>query len=105
MRIANDNDQSMIERLVPETVGGVKGTLPVLDIGEAVVIGDALLLSNRLKFDAPQIQPTSTTQPYWSMWTEQPSSRDAIDAGVEALRNQSRDELGTAGASPAAPYS
>jgi uncharacterized protein len=102
MRIANDHDQSMIERLIPETVGGVKGTLPVLDIGEAVVIGDALLLSNRLKFDPPEVQPSSTTQPYWSMWTEQASSRDAIDAGVEALRNQSRDQAGAAGSSPAA---
>ncbi len=95
MRIANDHDQSMIERLVPETVGGVKGILPVLDIGEAVVIGDALLLASRLKLDPPEVRPTSTTQPYWSMWAEQPSSRDAIDAGVEALRNQSRDETGT----------
>ena len=88
MRIANDHDQAMVERLAPETVAGVKGGLPVLDVGEAVVIGDALMLTSRVKFDAPRAKPTSATQRYWSMWSEQPSSRHAINAGVEALRNQ-----------------
>ncbi len=88
MRIANDHDQAMVERLAPETVAGVKGVLPVLDVGEAVVIGDALMLTSRVKFDAPRAKPNSATQRYWSMWSEQPSSRPAINAGVEALRNQ-----------------
>jgi hypothetical protein len=90
MRVANDQDQAMIERLAPETVAGVKGVLPVLDVGEAVVIGDALMLTSRVKFDAPRAKPNSATQRYWTMWSEQPSSRDAINAGVEALRNQLR---------------
>ena len=61
MRTANDRDQAIVERLISDTIPGVKGVLPVLDIGEAVVIGDALLLPNRLKFDAPETPPTSTT--------------------------------------------
>jgi hypothetical protein len=84
----------MVERLISDTMPGVKGVLPVLDIGEAVVIGDALLLPNRLKFDAPETPPSSTTQPYWTMWTERPSTREAIEDGVEALRNQARDNSG-----------
>ena len=90
MRVANDEDQAMIERLAPETVAGVKGVLPVLDIGEAVVIGDALMLTSRVKFDTPRVKPSSATQRYWSMWSRTPSSSDAIKAGVEALRNQLR---------------
>jgi Helicase HerA, central domain len=90
MRVANDQDQAMIERLAPEMVAGVKGVLPVLDVGEAVVIGDALMLTSRIRFDMPRLKPSSATQRYWSMWSEQPSSRDAINAGVEALRNQLR---------------
>ena len=91
MRTANDRDQAMVERLISDTIPGVKGVLPVLEIGEAVVIGDALLLPNRLKFDPPEVAPASTTQPYWTLWTERPSTRDAIEDGVEALRNQARD--------------
>jgi uncharacterized protein len=90
MRLTNDYDQAVIERLVPETLSGVTGVLPVLDVGEAVVIGDALLLPSRLKFDPPARKPASATQPYWSLWAERPSSRQAIAAGVEALRNQLR---------------
>jgi hypothetical protein len=90
MRVANDQDQAMIERLAPEMVAGVKGVLPVLDVGEAVVIGDALMLTSRIRFDAPRLKPNSATQRYWTMWTEQPSSREAIHASVEALRNQIR---------------
>ncbi len=90
MRVANDHDQATIERLVPEMVGGVKGVLPVLDVGEAVVIGDALPLTSRVQFDAPKVKPSSATQPYWSLWTSQRSSRSAINGGVEALRNQLR---------------
>jgi DNA helicase HerA-like ATPase len=93
MRITDDRDQAMIERLLPESVPGIKGVLPVLDVGEGVVIGDATVLTSRVKFDPPRIKPSSATQRYWSMWSEQPSSRDAINAGVEALRNQQRGEF------------
>lgn len=92
MRISDDRDQAVIERLLPETVPGIKGVLPILDVGEGVVIGDATLLTSRVKFDPPEVRPSSATQPYWTIWTEQPSSRNAIDAGVEALRNQLRPD-------------
>ena len=53
-------------------------------------IGDALMLTSRVKFDTPRVKPSSATQRYWSMWSRTPSSSDAIKAGVEALRNQLR---------------
>ena len=90
MRLTNDHDRAMIERLIPEALSGVAGVLPALEPGEAVVIGDALLLPTRVKLDPPSHPPASATQRYWSLWTEQPSSQEAIAAGVEALRNQLR---------------
>jgi uncharacterized protein len=90
MRLTNDQDQAVIERLMPETLAGVTGVLPLLDIAEAVVLGDALLLPTRLRFDAPRRHPASATQPFWTKWRSQPSSRAAILAGVEGLRNQLR---------------
>jgi hypothetical protein len=90
MRMTNDADQNLIRRLVPETLSGVTDLLPVLDTGEAVVIGDALLLPTRLRFDRPAVAPASGTRPYWSLWATQASDPDAIAAGVEALRNQMR---------------
>jgi uncharacterized protein len=90
MRLTNDFDQAMVERLVPETLTGVVGVLPALEPGEAVVVGDALLLPTRVRFDPPTVKPASSTQSYWSLWRKHPSTEAAIDAGVEALRKQLR---------------
>lgn len=90
MRLTNDQDQDVVSRVVPDALAGVTGVLPLLDVGEAIVVGDALLLPLRIKLDAPVIGPASATLPYWSMWSTKPSSFDAIAGGVEALRNQWR---------------
>jgi hypothetical protein len=90
MRVTNDYDRDMIERLIPEALSGVTGVLPALDVGEAVVIGDALLMPSRVKFDAPTIPPAGATQPYWTRWSTQASSPEAIVAAAESLRNQYR---------------
>jgi Helicase HerA, central domain len=90
MRVTNDYDRGMIERLIPEALAGVTNVLPVLDVGEAVVIGDGLPLPTRIKLDRPALAPASDTQPYWTLWAQRPPSREAISVGTEALRNQFR---------------
>jgi hypothetical protein len=90
MRLTNDWDQSMVERLVPQNLTGVVGMLPALEPGEAILVGDALLLPTRIKFDPPSSQPASATQAYWSLWRDKASSREAIAAGVDALQTQLR---------------
>lgn len=90
MRVTNDYDRTMIERLIPERLSPITGILPGLDVGEAILIGDALLLPTRIQLDKPPIEPDSATQPYWTLWSGQPSDRAAIVAGGEALRNQFR---------------
>lgn len=92
MRLTNDQDQDVVSRVVPGTLAGITGLLPLLDIGEAMVLGDALLLPLRIKLDAPQTAPASATLPYWSMWATHSSSYDAISAGVTALRLQWRGD-------------
>lgn len=90
MRMTNDSDQAVIRHLVPEMLSGVTDLLPVLEVGESVLIGDALLLPTRIIFDPPAVKPASATKPYWSLWAQQASSPEAIAAGVEAMRNQLR---------------
>jgi hypothetical protein len=93
LRLTNDQDQEVIEHLVSATLSSITGVLPMLDVGECVVIGDAILLPVRIKLDAPRVKPASVTMPYWSLWTQKASSSQGIAAGVEALRNQWRGEL------------
>ncbi len=90
MRLTNDRDQDVVSRLVPGSMASVAGLLPMLDVGEGIVLGDALLLPVRIRLDRPRVPPASSTLPYWSLWSRKPSSADAIAAGVEALQTQWR---------------
>ncbi|HWD63856.1 MAG TPA: ATP-binding protein [Solirubrobacteraceae bacterium] len=92
MRLTNDQDQDVISRVVPGTLNAITGLLPLLDVGEAIVVGDALLLPLRIQMDPPDRHPASATLPYWTMWSSHSSSYDAISAGVEALRHQWRGD-------------
>jgi uncharacterized protein len=90
MRLTNDQDQRVVSQLVPESLTRLTDILPFLDVGEAVVLGDSLLLPTRLKFDPPAVPPASATRDFWNDWASQPSSEQAIVDGVEALRRQVR---------------
>jgi DNA helicase HerA-like ATPase len=90
MRLTNDRDQQVIEQLVPESLARLTDVLPLLEVGEAVVLGDALLLPTPVRFDPPAIKPASATRAFWTDWSAQPTSTAAIVDGVEALRRQIR---------------
>jgi DNA helicase HerA-like ATPase len=90
MRLTNDRDQDVVSRLLPSSLTSVTGMLPMLDVGESLVIGDAVLLPMRIKLDRPRVAPASATFPYWSMWSRKASSPDAIAGGVESLVTQWR---------------
>ena len=90
LRLTNDQDQSVIAQLVPDSLTRLTDVLPLLDVGEALLLGDALLLPTRVKVDPPIIQPASATRAFWNDWATNASSEDAIVDGVEALRRQVR---------------
>ncbi len=91
LRLTNETDQGVIKRLMPDSLAGLTAILPLLDVGEALLLGDAVLLPSRIKLDMPQIAPDSATRDFWKEWgTVQPDVA-AIAAAVECLRGQSRD--------------
>ena len=49
MRLTNVDDQSVVKRLLPDSLGDYAEMLPILDIGEALVVGDASLLPSRIR--------------------------------------------------------
>jgi hypothetical protein len=90
LRLTNETDQGVIKRLMPDSLSGLTSILPLLDTGEALLLGDAVLLPSRIKLDIPKIKPDSATRDFWKEWgTNQPNST-AINAAVECLRSQSR---------------
>lgn len=87
MRLTNAEDQSVVRRLLPDTLGGFADLLPILDVGEAVVVGDAALLPCRVRVRRPSREPASTSVPIWSRWGET-TKQGGIAKGVRALRMQ-----------------
>lgn len=90
LRLTNETDQSVIKRLMPDSLAGLTSILPLLDIGEALLLGDAVLLPTRIKLDIPKITPDSATRDFWREWGSLESKDDAIRSAIESLRSQSR---------------
>jgi DNA helicase HerA-like ATPase len=89
MRLTNADDQNVIKKLLPDSLGDFSDLLPILDIGEALVVGDASLLPSRIKVNKPVKEPNSNTLKFWDEWSKE-SVVDGIEAAVEALRKQSK---------------
>jgi len=90
LRLTNDSDQAVIKRLMPDSLAGLTSILPLLDTGEALLLGDAVLLPSRIRLDKPVITPDSATRDFWKEWGSQASDVEAINLAVEALRSQTR---------------
>ena len=89
MRLTNVDDQSVVKRLLPDSLGDYAEMLPILDIGEALVVGDASLLPSRIRVTAPNLKPRSATIDFWDEWSKETTAVDLRNA-IEALRKQSR---------------
>ena len=89
MRLTNPDDQNVIKRLFPDNLGDFSELLPILDIGESLIVGDASLLPSRVKIDKPSIQPSSATINFWDEWNKEKTER-GIRQAVEALRKQQK---------------
>ena len=57
MRLTNADDQSVVRHLLPESLGSFSDLLPILDTGEAIVVGDASLLPSRIRVREPRNKP------------------------------------------------
>ena len=90
LRLTNDQDQSVVRRLMPDSMEGIAAALPLLDVGEALVLGDALVLPTRIRLDVPAVKPSSATKNFWTEWNETEVQEEDLIAAVEAMRMQSR---------------
>ena len=87
MRLTNADDQSVIRRLFPDDMGDFASDLPVLDIGEAVVVGDASMLPTRVKIAEPKYKPISATVDFWDKWRNS-ETQDQTTQAVDNWRKQ-----------------
>ena len=87
MRLTNGDDQSVVRRLLPDSLGGFGDLLPVLDTGEALVVGDASLLPTRIRIAEPMQTPNSGTVDFWERWGDS-AKTGGLSLAVEGWRKQ-----------------
>lgn len=89
MRLTNVDDQAVVKRLLPDSLGDYSDMLPILDIGEALIVGDSSLLPSRIKVTPPTLKPKSATIDFWDEWTKNDTAVNIPEA-IEALRKQAK---------------
>lgn len=87
MRLTNGDDQSVVRRLLPDSLAGFGDLLPVLDTGEALVVGDASLLPTRIRVSMPEHRPNSGTVEFWERWTSD-KAVGGLSVAVDGWRKQ-----------------
>ena len=87
MRLTNGEDQAVVRRLLPDSLGSFGDLLPVLDTGEALVVGDAILLPTRIRIAKPTNEPLSGTVEFWDRWSTA-STPAKLSKAVESWRRQ-----------------
>lgn len=87
MRLTNADDQNVIKKLLPDSLGGFSDILPTLDTGEALVVGDASLLPSRIRVDKPINKPNSGTVDFWDEW-QNPVPENRIATAINNWRKQ-----------------
>jgi len=92
LRLTNSADQATVRKLMPESLESMMDVLPIMDIGEGMVVGDAVLLPSRIKINKPFEEPLSSTIDIWSEWSKKPTVPD-FEKTIENFRRQSRKNL------------
>ena len=87
MRLTNGDDQNVVRRLLPDSLGSFGDLLPILDTGEALVVGDATLLPTRIRIAKPDNPPNSATIQFWEKWGED-EAKGSVPTAVENWRKQ-----------------
>ena len=89
LRLTNGTDRSTVTKLMPESLESLLEVLPIMDVGEALVVGDSVLLPSRIKINKPEEKPLSATIDFWSEWMKKIEKPD-FDKSVENMRKQRR---------------
>ncbi|MEK4905734.1 anti-phage-associated helicase HerA [Niallia sp. FSL M8-0099] len=70
MRLTNPDDQNYVKRLLPDTLDGVTESLPSLKSGEALLIGDAVVMPSIVSIERCANEPSSNDIRYIELWKE-----------------------------------
>lgn len=70
LRLTNAADQNYVKRLLPDAMGNIVESLPVLRTGECLLVGESVALPCIVRIDSTSTPPASDDIPYWTLWKE-----------------------------------
>jgi len=68
MRLTNPTDQDYVKRLLPDSLGPLTDSLPILGARDAILIGDALVMPSLVRIDECCPKPSSTDVNFLQEW-------------------------------------
>ena len=90
LKITNDRDKTAVATMLTDSLVGLVETLPNLDVGECIVIGDAIKLPTKILLDKPKEEPKSSTIDFWDRWIDGQQTVFDIDDSIKNMIKQSR---------------
>ncbi|MDZ4654054.1 ATP-binding protein [Bacillus cereus] len=71
MRLTNPNDQIYVKKLLPDTLGNLIDKMPSLKAGEALLIGESVVIPSIVQIDPCGMPPSSNDIPFWNLWKDE----------------------------------
>lgn len=71
MRLTNREDQNYVKRLLPDVIGPITDSLSTLKEGEAIIIGDSIIMPSLVTIDRCDPQPSSNDIAYLQEWKKE----------------------------------
>lgn len=90
LKITNDRDKRAVASMLTDSLVGLVDSLPNLDVGECVVVGDAIKLPIKILLDKPNEEPLSSTIEFWDRWSDKQDTVFDIDGAIINMIRQSR---------------
>lgn len=87
LRISNPDDQAYVRNLLPDSVRGISSMFSTLRRGEAILLGDAVMMPTRIRIDKPMPEPESDDASFSEAWASDPKDID-VGAILAAWRAQ-----------------
>jgi len=92
LRMGNEHDQRFVERALPESGYAMMSALPSLPAQQAVVFGEGVSVSMRVRFDDIPLarRPRSESATFTEAWRNDSAGEEFREEGIRRWRTQSR---------------
>ncbi|RTR38595.1 ATP-binding protein [Shewanella canadensis] len=71
MRLTNPADQGYVKKLLPDSLGSLIDKMTSFRQGEALLVGESIILPSIVQIDPCTNAPSSNDIPYWQLWKEE----------------------------------